>query len=75
MPSIRPIARWMGCISAQNVPNGSAVMPEAVVSSTTENAPSWSVITQPRMDARMILMRLAALTPLEAKRLLRMIGR
>ena len=32
---------------AQNAPNGRSVMPESIVSSTTENAPSCSVSTQP----------------------------
>ena len=34
-PSTTPIARWMGCISSTKVANGSALIPEAVVSSTT----------------------------------------
>ena len=50
-PSTRPMARWIGCISAANAPNGRAVMPESDVSTTTESAPSCSVTTHPSTDA------------------------
>ena len=74
-PSIRPMARWMGCMMAQNAPNGRSVMPESVVSSTTENAPSCSVSTQPSTDASVILRRFAARSPRRAKQRLRISGR
>ncbi len=50
IPSIKPIARWIGCIKAINAPNGSSVIPERLVSITTEKAPSWSVIMHPTID-------------------------
>lgn len=74
-PSIRPMARWIGCMMAQNAPNGRSVMPESVVSSTTENAPSCSVSTQPSTDASVILRRFAARSPRRAKQRLRISGR
>ena len=53
------MARWMGCISATKAPKGSSVMPERLVSSTTEKAPSCSVTTQPMTDAATIRSRTA----------------
>ena len=61
-PSTSPIARWIGCISAQKAPNGSSVIPDRLVSSTTENAPSCRVITQPSIEAAM-MRALSALLP------------
>ena len=60
-PSIRPIARWIGCISPMNAPNGSSVIPDRLVSSTTEKAPSCSVTTHPMMDAAIMRLRSALL--------------
>ena len=74
-PSTRPMARWIGSIRAQKAPKGSSVMPESVVSSTTEKAPSSSVTVQPRTEARMIRARTAAFSPSLENRPLRMIGR
>ena len=53
-PSTTPMARWMGSISSTNWAKGSAEMPEAVVSSTTEKAPSWSPMTAAVMLASVI---------------------
>ena len=44
----------MGSISSTNWAKGSAEMPEAVVSSTTEKAPSWSPMTAAVMLASVI---------------------
>ena len=72
-PSTRPIARWMGCIRARKALKGSSVIPERVVSSTTEKAPSCRVTMQPMIEAAMMRFRRAALP--EPNSLLRMIGR
>ncbi len=55
-------------------PNGSSVIPDMLVSKTTEKAPSWSVITHPRIDANMIFFLLALFMPDFEKRLPFMIG-
>ena len=60
-PSTRPMARWMGCIRAQNAPKGSSVIPERLVSSTTEKAPNCSVTMQPMREAAMMRARWAPL--------------
>ena len=67
------MARWMGCISATKAPKGSSVMPERLVSSTTEKAPSCSVTMQPMIEAATMRARCAPL-PSPNQRL-RMIGR
>ena len=69
------LASVIGCMMAQNAPNGRSVMPESVVSSTTENAPSCNVSTQPSTDASVILRRFAARSPRRAKQRLRISGR
>jgi len=54
IPSTSPIARCIGCITETNAPNESFVIPDASVSSVTENAPSCNVITQPSIEAIVI---------------------
>ena len=72
-PSMRPIARWIGCISAMNAPNGSSVMPDRLVSMTTDRAPNCKVTTHPIIDAAMMRARSADLP--SPNHLLFMIGR
>ena len=50
-PSTMPIARCIGCISSTNDEKGSAVMPEASVSRTTEKAPSCRATTTETTEA------------------------
>ena len=73
-PSTRPIARCIGCMIAQNTPKGMSAIPERLVSTTTENAPSWSVTMQPMTEAAMILSLPAAFSPLPENQLLCIIG-
>ena len=74
-PSIRPMARWIGCMMPRKVPKGSSVMPERLVSTQTEKAPSCSVMMQPSREARMIFARAAPFPPMPENRFERMMGR